>query len=484
MPHPLKKTHRPLTLLALLLSLFMAAMEMTVVSTAMPTVVGDLGGIELYAWVFTAYLLSSTMMVPIFGKLSDLYGRKPILLLGIVVFLLGSAASGLSQTMLQLVIFRAFQGIGAGAMQPVVLTVIGDMYSLEERAKVQGLTGGVWGFAGLIGPLLGGFIVHWLSWHWIFFVNIPFGLLALVLLWRYLHEDIEKQAHDLDVAGALLLGAAVLTLLLGASGGPLGIWPLVPAALLLVAFAAVERRATEPILPLDLFSHPVIALSSLAGMLVGGAMLAAVTYVPLLVQAILQGSPTDAGEAITPMVVGWPLASAVAGRLVTRMGFRPLIRVGLALTTVASIGLALVVSPTVGLPAIQILMFVFGAGMGFANTALLLAVQTSVGWRQRGVATASTMFFRTIGGALAVGAFGGVITAALARETDVPPGAAAKLLGPDHGAELGAEVLHTLSNALGDALQINFWAMAGLALASFAAGLFFPKVRGETSSPP
>lgn len=479
-----KKTNRPLTLTALLLSLFMAAMEMTVVSTAMPTVVGDLGGIELYAWVFTAYLLSSTVMVPIFGKLADLYGRKPILLLGIVVFLIGSAASGLAQTMLQLVIFRAFQGIGAGAMQPIVLTVIGDMYSLEERAKVQGLTGGVWGFAGLIGPLLGGFIVHWLSWHWIFFLNIPFGIFAFVLIARFLHEDIERKEHSLDVLGATLLGAAVLSLLAGASGGDLGLWPLLLAAGLLAAFVYVEKRAKEPILPLELFAGKVIFLSSLAGVLVGGAMLACVTYVPLFVQGILGGTPTDAGEAITPMVVGWPIASTIGGRLVTRMGFQPLIRIGLGLTAIAAAGTALFFSPTVNMRVIQILMFVFGAGMGFANTALLLAVQTSVDWRQRGVATASTMFFRTIGGALAVGALGGVLTASLSADPTLPKGASAQLLGPEQGAGLPAEILRSLSAALESALHINFWAIAALAAAAFAVGLFFPKVGAKSQQAP
>ncbi len=475
----MKKTNRPLTLTALLLSLFMAAMEMTVVSTAMPTVVGDLGGIGLYAWVFTAYLLASTVMVPIFGKLADLYGRKPILLLGSAVFLVGSAAGGMSQTMLQLVIFRGIQGFGAGAMQPVVLTVIGDIYSLEERAKVQGFTGGVWGFAGLVGPLLGGWIVHALSWHWIFFLNIPFGLLSMVLIWFFLHEDVERQAHDLDVAGASLLGAAVLCLLAGASGAGLGPWPLVMAAVLLVVFVAVERRAKEPVLPLDLFADKVIALSSAAGTLLGGAMLATVTFIPLFVQSVLGGSPLEAGEAITPMVIGWPIASAISGRLVPRLGFQPLIRVGMGFTALAAVLVALVLSPTVNIRLIQLLMFLFGAGMGLANTALLLAVQTSVGWKQRGVATASTMFFRTIGGALAVGALGGALASALASDPSLPPGAAGDLLGPEHGAGIAPELLRTLSGLLEAALRFNFSAIAAVALLAFLVGLLFPKVDRE-----
>lgn len=482
MSHTPKKTHRSLTLSALLLTLFMAAMEMTVVSTAMPTVVGDLGGIQLYAWVFTAYLLASTVTVPIFGKLADLFGRKPVLLFGTFVFVLGSAACGLSQTMLQLVVFRAVQGIGAGAMQPVVLTVIGDMYSLEERAKVQGFTGAVWGFAGLVGPLLGGWIVHWLSWHWIFFLNVPFGLVAIVLISFFLHEDVAKKRPNLDVAGAGLLAACVLLLLAGSSGGAVGAWPLLGAAIALPAFVWVEKRAKDPVLPLGLFANPSISLASIAGTLLGGAMLASVTYVPLFVQSVLGGSATDAGEAITPMVIGWPIFSTIGGRLVPKLGFQPLIRVGLALTAASAIGVAILLGPDTNIRLIQVLMFVFGAGMGFANTALILAVQTSVDWKQRGVATASTMFFRTIGGALAVGALGGILAASLAGDPSIPPGAAGKLLGADHGASLGADLLQTLSTALAGALRFNFWAIAGLASLAFLVGLRFPKGGAPSSA--
>ncbi|HWV38426.1 MAG TPA: MDR family MFS transporter [Vulgatibacter sp.] len=470
-----KKTNRPLTLSALLLVLFMAAVEMTVVSTAMPTVVGDLGGIELYAWVVTAYLVASTVTVPIFGKLADLFGRKPVLLFGTSVFVLGSAACGLSQTMLQLVLFRALKGIGAGAMQPVVITVIGDMYSLEERARVQGFTGAVWGFAGLVGPLLGGWIVHWLSWHWIFFLNVPFGLVAIGMLSLFLHEDVAKARPSLDVVGAGLLAACVLFLLAGSSGGTLGAWPLLGVAATLPAFLWAERRARDPVLPLGLFASPSISLASVAGTLIGGAMLATATYVPLFVQSVLGGSATDAGEAITPMVIGWPIFSTIGGRLVPRLGFQPLIRAGLGLTAASAIGVAILVGPDTGMWLIQVLMFGFGAGMGFANTALILAVQTSVDWEQRGVATASTMFFRTIGGAVAVGALGGILAASLAADPSIPPGSAGKLLGADHGASLGAELLHTLSTALAGALRFSFWAIAVLAILAFLVGLRFPK---------
>jgi len=473
-----KKTNRPLTLASLLLCLFLAALEMTVVSTAMPTVVGDLGGIDLYAWVFTGYLLASTVMVPIFGKLADLYGRKPMLLFGIGVFLVASVGCALSQEMWQLVLFRALQGFGAGAMQPMVLTIVGDLYTLEERAKVQGFVGAIWGFAGLVGPLVGGFIVHWLSWHWIFLLNVPFGLLSVVGVTLFLHESVERKDHALDMAGAGLLSSGILVLLAGASGN-VGAWSIAVAALLLAAFVWVEGRAAEPLLPIDLFRDRVIGLSSLAGALVGAAMMATVTYVPLFVQAILGGSATDAGRAITPMVLGWPIASTLSGRLIPRFGFRPMIRAGLTITAGSAVAVALLLEPGVPLLLVGALMFAFGTGMGLANTALLLAVQTSVSWQRRGVATASTMFFRTIGGALAVGALGGLVAASLASQPGVPPGAADALLGPEHGKSLPAELLRGLSTALASGLHTSFVVIAGLALFAMVTGLLFP--RAETA---
>jgi len=477
----MKQTRRPLVLTALVMSVFMAAMEMTVVSTAMPTVVGDLGGVHLYAWVFTAYLVASTAMVPIFGKLADLFGRKPVLLFGIVVFLFSSIACGLSTTMLQLVIFRALQGFGAGAMQPIVITVIGDIYSLEERARIQGIIGAIWGFAGLVGPLAGGFIVKVLSWHWIFFINVPVGIGSIILLWLFLHETVEKKRHTLDFAGAGTFTVAILLLLLGVSGGGMGAWPLLPAFALLVLFVFIEQRAAEPILPIPLMRRPVIFYANIASALTGAAMMATVTYVPLYVQAILGGSPTDAGRAITPMVIGWPIASTLAGRLIPRFGFRVMVRIGVTLSFVAAVALAIITGPTTSVLALQVVMVVFGAGLGAASTALLLSVQTSVEWKQRGVATASSMFFRTIGGTLAVGALGGIVSAMLAGVPNAPPGAADALLGPEHGRSLEPDLLQTLSSALDGALHLSFWVVAAFATAAVLIAIPFPSDRKVTA---
>jgi EmrB/QacA subfamily drug resistance transporter len=470
------KTNRPLTVVSLLLSLSMAAMEMTVVSTAMPTVVGDLGGIHFYSWVFTAYLLTSTVTVPLYGKLADLYGRKPVLLFGIGVFLVGSMASGLARGIGTLIAFRAVQGLGAGAMQPTTLTIVGDIYNLEERSRMQGVFGAVWGVAGLVGPLLGGIIVKYLSWRWVFFINVPAGIAAAALLMVALHEDVAHRQHSLDWGGAALLTIGLSALLFGAQGGSASAVGLPVAAVLLALFVFVERRAAEPVLPLGLFRQPVIGVATLAGALVGAGMISMVTYVPLYVQGVLGGSPTEAGGAITPMVIGWPIASAISGRALPRVGYRPLIHSGLAISAAAAVAVALLLRPEASLHVPQAMSALFGVGLGFANTALLIAVQTSVEWRQRGVATASTMFARTIGGTLAVGALGAVLSSALLRDESLPQGAADRLLGPEHGAGLSADVVRALATSLQGGLETVFWAIAGISIAAAIASLFFPRL--------
>lgn len=454
----------------------MSAIEMTVVSTAMPTVVGDLGGVHLYAWVFTAYLLSSTITVPIFGKLADLYGRKPILLAGLVLFTLGSVACGLSESMLVLVIFRAFQGLGAGALQPITLTVIGDIYSLEERARIQGFTGAVWGISGLLGPMVGGYITEWLSWHWIFFLNVPFGVVASILFALFFHEDAKaRERVGLDLAGGGLLAGGLLLLLIATERPSWGPWPFLVVAAIGWLFVRVERRADEPILPPSLFARPVIATSSVASILFGATVLATTTYVPLYLQAVTGGSATEAGRAITPMVLGWPLFSAISGRVIPRVGFRLPIRVGFCAASLAACGLALHLGggePTILLPA---LMFVLGSGLGFANTGLVLSVQTSVEWEQRGVATASTMFFRTIGGAVAVGAVGSLLVSRLSRVPGSSHEAIDAFLGPTHGKGMAGRLLESLGVALSEALTTGFWIVAAVTAAGFLVALVFPE---------
>jgi EmrB/QacA subfamily drug resistance transporter len=468
----LRVTSRPLTVVSLLLGLFLAAMEMTVVSTAMPTVVGELGGLSLYAWAFAAYMLTATVTVPIHGKLADLHGRKPVLLAGTGLFLLGSAGCGTAGSMEALIAWRAIQGLGAGAIQPVSLTIVGDLFDVRERARMQGVFGAVWGIAGLVGPLLGGAIVHGLGWRWIFWVNLPFGIASAVVLAIAYHERPERHPHRLDLAGAALLTGAVVALLVAARSLGTGLVALPVAAAALALFLWVERRAAEPLLPLDLFGQRVMAVSSATGALLGAAMLAMVTYVPLWVQSVLGLSPTAAGAAIAPMAVGWPLASTIAGRLLPRLGYRRLLLGGLATTAIAGAALALALRPGTSLLVPQVLTFVYGVGLGFANTPLIIAVQTSVPWNRRGVATASTMFFRTIGGTLAVGLLGGVLASAVAR-AGARPELAARLLGPERAA-VPAPDLAVVAAALQGAMGVVFWAVAAIALAALLVGTRFP----------
>ncbi len=461
---------------ALLLALFMAAMEMTVVSTAMPTVVAELGGALHYAWVFTAYMLASTVTVPIYGKLADLHGRKPVMMVAMALFLVGSMASGQARSMHQLIAFRALQGIGAGGMQPMALTIVGDIFKIEERAKMQGVFGAVWAIAGLIGPLLGGIIVATLSWRWVFYVNVPFGIVSAAMLTFSLVETVEKRKHGLDVAGALVLSAAVVALLLGTDGE----WPwvLLPVSVVLVAvFIAVEARAKEPILPLQLFKQRILATSSVLSALSGGAMVGLVTFVPLYAQGVLGSTPTEAGSTIATMAVSWPCASAVAGRLIGRVGFRALVRAGFALVAVASILLAFSMSHGATAMRVRVLAGVFGIGMGLANAPLVIAVQTSVGFSQRGVATASTMFFRNIGGTVAVGAMGVALAHALLAGSAREGGSAlvARMLGPARRS-IDSTLLASISGDLTVGLTYVMWIVAAMAVGCAAVAWLFPHV--------
>lgn len=476
MPHnnAPRETRRSLTVVALLLGLFLAAMEMTVVSTAMPTAVGDLGGIHLYAWVFAAYMLTSTVTLPIHGKLADLYGRKPVMIAGIALFLCGSFLCGHADGMAALILFRALQGVGAGAIQPVAMTIVGDLFDVHRRARIQGVLGAVWGLAGLIGPLLGGAIVHWLSWRWVFYVNIPLGLGCAAILAVAYHEKVERRVHRLDLAGAAFLAITVVLTLLSVRSRGEGV-AFIPAAVVsLFLFLWVERRADEPILPLDLFSQRVMAVASATGTLVGAAMISMVTYVPLYVQSVLAGSPTDAGTAIAPIAIGWPITSTLAGRILPRVGYRKLIWSGLALTFGAAVGLAYQLRPGADLWATRLLTGLYGAGLGLANTPLVIAVQSSVPWKRRGVATASTMFSRSIGGTLSVGILGGFLAAALAA-SNAPSGAVDKLMGPERSL-LPPALVQNLSGALQGGMERIFLAVAVIAFAGLAASLLFPAV--------
>lgn len=452
----------------------MAAMEATVIATAMPTVVADLGGLELYGWVGSVYLLGSTVTMPLYGKLSDLYGRRALVLVGIALFLLGSFASGLSQTMIQLIVFRGLQSLGAGGLQTLAFTITADLYTAEQRARMQGLFGAVWALAGMSGPFLGGVIVKYLSWRWVFFVNVPIGLLAAALYGAFFFEKLERRRVRLDLAGAASLSTAVVAVLLAASRVvPVVTIPLGVAAI--AAFIRAEKRAEEPVLPLELMRQRTIATGSVLGAAVGGTMMATVTYLPLYVQGVLGETPTAAGATLAPMLLGWPLAAVIAGRILARVAFRPPIVGGWLLVTVAMAYAAYDIHRGANLTALRAAMFATGAGLGFVNTPLILAVQESVGWKERGTATATSTFFRTIGAAIAVGALGAVLASLLVGVID--PRTLSALMLPDHGGALPAGALTQNAAALGRALATVFALVAALSGVALAVSFSFPNAR-------
>jgi EmrB/QacA subfamily drug resistance transporter len=477
-----RRTHRPLTVIALLLSIFMAAVEMTVVSTAMPTVVAELKGALHYAWVFSAYMLTSTVTVPIYGKLADLYGRKPVLHVAMVLFLVGSIACGQAHSMGFLIAARALQGIGAGGLQPIAITVIGDIFDLEERSKMQGIFGAVWGIAGLAGPLIGGLIVASWSWRWVFYINVPFGLLSGLVLWFALHETIEKKDHTFDIAGAICLSTAVIALLVGVEG--FLSWVLVPVSVVAaIAFLFVELRAKEPMLPPPLFKRRMLAITSVLATLAGAALIGITTFIPLYVQGVLGASPTVTAATIAPMAVSWPIASAIAGRLIPRLGYRILVRSGFTVVAASTLAFLLLIGRHPSAGDLRLAGIAFGLGMGMALTPVTIAVQTSVSFAERGVATASTMFFRSIGGTIGVGVMGVVLARdllanAITREAGGSD-LIAKILGPDRR-QVSADILGAIAGDLH--VGVFHIACIWVALGAMAVAAAFAFPRSEARS--
>jgi EmrB/QacA subfamily drug resistance transporter len=398
-------------------AMFLAAMEATVVATAMPTVVSSLGGIRIYSWAFSAFLLAATIATPIWGRLADQLGCRRTYLGGLAVFLLGSALSGASQSMTQLIVFRAVQGLGAGSLMTVGMTIVGDLYGLERRAKMQGYFSGVWGVASLLGPLVGGILADMLSWHWVFFINLPFGFLAGAAIVVGLPHDVPLRGRlSFDYAGMVIFGGGITALLLGlveAGRGPSWFRPSVLALLflsaaLLVVFVLVERRAHEPVIPLDLFEIPMVRAASVMGFLSGMAMFGAITYVPLFIQAVTGSSATQAGFVLMPFMIGWVACSILGARLVLRVGYRSVVTAGMASLT---LGFFLFTgwSETLTRPVAARDILLAGVGMGLTFAPMMIAVQSAVPRSALGVATSVTNFFRTIGGAVGVAVMGSVM---------------------------------------------------------------------------
>ena len=407
-------------LYGVMLSVFLAALESTVVATAMPKVVESLGGVHIYSWVFSGFLLTSTVTMPLWGRLSDVIGRRPIFLTGLGVFLAGSALSGAAQNMSQLIAFRMLQGLGAGSLMTLGMTIVGELFGLEQRAKMQGYVSGVWGVASLLGPLLGGLLTDHVSWRWVFYINLPFGAIAILLLRGALPEG-ERRPHRLDYVGVALFSIGVSALLIGImEAGRVGRWtgadvllPLGVAGGALAAFIAVERGASEPIVPLRLFRYRMVTAASLNGLLSGMAMFGAISFVPLFLQNVSGMSATAAGFVLTPFVLGWVAMSIISARLVLRVGYRVLVVSGMACLAVAFLMLARWAPGLTQVIAMRDAL-VGGVGMGLTFVPMLIAVQSAVRRPDLGAATSMTQFCRTIGGAVGLSVMGAVMIRQLA----------------------------------------------------------------------
>lgn len=468
---------------AIMLSLFMASMESTVVATAMPTIVGQLGGLSIYSWVFSLYMLTSTTTVPLYGKLSDVFGRKPIYVTAMMIFLIGSVLCGLAQSMQQLVIFRAIQGIGAGGVMPMAFIIIGDIFNFEQRAKMQGFFSSVWGVSSIIGPLLGGFLVDSISWHWVFFVNVIPGAIALALFWLVWEDRDRSQDARLpiDFAGAAVLTLAIIVLLIGLSemGTPLGNGLLIGAAALIALLLWIEFHAADPVLPIPLFKERLFAVACGHGLFSGWAMFGSLSFVPLFVQSVLGASATAAGSTLTPMLLGWVTASVVGSRLLLKMSYRLLAVAGMCLLTAGTFLVYLA-----GANTNQILLMaeltMMGVGMGLSIPAFMISVQSSVPKRQLGTATSSLTFSRSIGGTLGVSVMGAFLASKLASglvAVGMDPNAVSidSLLDPMANSGATAAMDNTLRTVLGEAIAVVFvialiGAVLGLIVTAMAPG--------------
>jgi EmrB/QacA subfamily drug resistance transporter len=399
---------------AIMLALFLGALDQTIVGTALPVIVTELSGLELITWVTTAYLLTSTVSVPFYGKLSDIYGRRPLLLIGVGIFLIGSILAGLSQTMEQLILFRGIQGIGAGALFPISLAVIGDLFTPAERGKYQGLFGAVFGISAIVGPALGGFITDAISWHWIFFINLPLGLISLAIIWRYLPTlRVAGASRSLDYLGALVFTIGVSLLLLGLSNKQFGEWTdlnvggFTLAGLVLGAiFFVIEARAAEPIVPPALFRNRTYAGSIVATFLTSFGFFGAIIFLPLWFQSVQGASPTESGYQILPLLVGLIGGATISGAVVSRTGkYKAILLGALALMGVA-LALMTQLRTDTPLPVLWVWMFLAGLGIGPTFSVFTTVVQNAVPFDKLGVATANLTFFRQIGGSVGLAIVG------------------------------------------------------------------------------
>ncbi|MBK5308323.1 MAG: MFS transporter [Frankiaceae bacterium] len=426
------RSERGPVLFAVMLCTGLVALDSTIIATAVPSVVADLGGFAQFPWLFSLYLLTQAVTVPLYGKYADVVGRRPVMFFGIAVFLLGSVLCGIAWSMPTLIVARAVQGIGAGAVQPMCMTMIGDLYTVEERARVQGYVASVWGISSVVGPTLGGLFSEYLSWRWIFFVNLPLGALAAWILARNFSEHVVRRPHRIDYTGTVLLTTGCSLVIFGLlQGGVSWAWSSVTSvglftvgAVALVAFLYVERTAAEPVLPLWVFRRRILTAGNVIAVVVGVLLIGLSSYVPTYVQGVLGTGALVAGLALAALTLGWPLSATLSGRLYMRIGFRNTALIGCVLI-VAGAMMCAALGAHSSVLQVALTCFVLGAGLGLVSSPTLVAVQSVVGWDRRGVVTATNMFCRSLGSAVGVAVLGAIANATLADRFADPPAAVA-----------------------------------------------------------
>lgn len=473
-------SNRPVVIAAIMASMSMTAFEATIVATAIPQIVAQLGGLHLYSWVFSGYLLAQTAMTVIFGKLADLYGRKPVILAGIGIFLVSSVLAGFAWSMPAMIVFRVLQGIGAGAIQPVNLTIVADLYPVHERAKVQGYLASVWAVSAVVGPMLGGIIIRNLSWSWIFWINIPVGLASAYGYIRCLKEDANARRPKLDIAGAALFTISVSCLMIAltdiSSMSATAIYAaLAGAAVFAALFVWQEKRAPEPMISFELWSRRTIAVANTGALLSGTALMGITSFLPMYVQGVLHASPISAGLALTMVMLGWPVGATITVRTLKYTGPRPMAIAG---GVGHVIGATIFVLLTPGSPAwlAGVGSFILGLGMGFFANSALLTIQSIVGPDERGSATAAHLFSRNLGSTVGAALFGAVLNYGLAHAGGARHIGADELAAVLSAAESGT-VDPVAAAALQSSLHLTFIALLVVAVLLLLLTTQVPKIK-------